>query len=73
MFRIDPINFDETPEEPQTFPCACLDPDCRGVSEDAHNLRIGHEWFSADCKVAKDHPEVIRARELDAIYDRSRR
>lgn len=63
----------EQPDDDSRFQCACQDPECLGDDTDPGNIRIGKEWFASHCKVAANHPEVIRARELDAIWDRSRR
>lgn len=69
--------LDPTVEQPEDdrnlFPCACGDPGCVGDGDDKGNIRIGSAWYASDCVMANNHPEVIRARELDAIWDRSRR
>ncbi len=73
MFRIDPINLDESPDHGEgTFLCACGDPDCIGDNEDAGNIRIGRAWYASDCALANHHPEVVRGRELDARNERAK-
>lgn len=68
---MNPIEADESPLEDETlFSCACGDEGCKGHNDDPANIRIGREWFAADCRTAANHPEVIRSREQD---DRNRR
>lgn len=70
----NPIEHDESPmDDERTFPCACGDDSCVGHYSDAANIRLGNAWYAADCEMANNHPEVVRSRELDAIWDRSRR
>lgn len=70
----NPIEHDDTPiEDETTFPCACGDETCIGDNTDPANINLGGAWYAADCVMAANHPEVVRQRELDAMYDRSRR
>jgi hypothetical protein len=63
----------ETADDETTFPCACGDANCIGHYDDAANIKIGSAWYASDCEMANNHPEVVRSRELDAVWNRSRR
>lgn len=48
---IDPINFDDEPEGPHTFPCACGVDTCLGWDDDPQNINVGRgQWYAADCR-----------------------
>lgn len=68
----NPYEHDESPEDEDTFACACGDEDCRGHNDDPANIRIGSAWYSADCVMANGHPEVVRSRVMDA-FNQTRR
>jgi len=47
----NPIEHDETPdtEDDDRFLCACGDPRCWLLGNDATNVQIGGKWYAADC------------------------
>lgn len=72
----NPWEHDESPidtEAEHFYPCSCGDPNCVADDRDTGNIRIGKGWYASDCALANAHPEVIRARELDAKWNEARR
>ncbi len=67
------LDHDIAPVDETAFPCACGDEKCIGHDDDKGNIKIGNAWYASDCVMANHHPEVVRERELDAIYEESRR
>ncbi len=71
MFRIDPINFDDTPEDEGNgeFHCPCGDEHCRGYDDDPGLIRIGRTFYASDCVMANHHPLVVEGRAREARRD----
>lgn len=59
----------DAPEADEMFDCPCGDSDCRGRHDDDALIRLFGKFYASDCRMANNHPEVVRGRDLDAQRD----